>query len=291
MAMVLKSKKLRVCPICGAAQEVNPEVCEEVGDAEMETFYQKHPQSRPTWVRVTCVNIFCKSVSQKRVNWKLGNRDTKDITAAKNKLLKLWRYAEVALFDTREKVKDALPLTSEQMEVSLAGYFNFRRNFIVPNISWGLGLHECDLLVVTKSGYATEVEIKISVSDMKADFAKRHHHYSSKIKNLYFAVPKALAEKILPMLPGRAGLLTVDPERNYRVDCVKPAVPQKGVSPLSSYDILKFKELGCMRIWNLKERLHKIKVREKAEGLMWFDSNGLCEKPTPGEDLLEAGES
>ena len=46
-------------------------------------------------------------------------------------------------------------------------FFNYRANLIVPNISWGLGLHECDLLVLTSSGYATEIEIKVSKADLK----------------------------------------------------------------------------------------------------------------------------
>ena len=55
----------------------------------------------------------------------------------------------------------------------------------MPNISWGLGVHEIDLFVVRPSGYAIEVEIKVSLSDFKADFNKKHTHSSPKIREFY----------------------------------------------------------------------------------------------------------
>jgi len=63
-------------------------------------------------------------------------------------------------------------MTSKEIEILVADYFNYRANLIVPNVSWGLGVHECDILVLTKAGYAWEVEIKTSVADVKADLKK-----------------------------------------------------------------------------------------------------------------------
>ena len=49
------------------------------------------------------------------------------------------------------------------IEIAIANHLNTNQNLIVPNISYGLGFHyELDLLVVTKSNYADEIEIKIS---------------------------------------------------------------------------------------------------------------------------------
>jgi hypothetical protein len=60
------------------------------------------------------------------------------------------------------------------VELAVASYFGIRRHLIVPNVSWGLGLrHECDLLIVRESGFAAEVEIKVSKSDLKKDVEKR----------------------------------------------------------------------------------------------------------------------
>ena len=50
-----------------------------------------------------------------------------------------------------------------KMEIAIARSWNYRRHLIVPNVSWGFGVHECDLLVISPSGYATEIEIKAAV--------------------------------------------------------------------------------------------------------------------------------
>ena len=76
-----------------------------------------------------------------------------------------------------------MKITTHKIEVALANHFNYRLNLIVPNISWGAFIwHECDLFIVSKAGYCTEIEIKISKSDLKKDFEKKHNHESDKIK-------------------------------------------------------------------------------------------------------------
>ena len=52
------------------------------------------------------------------------------------------------------------------IELAVSNYLNPRTNLIVPNVHWGMCLHECDLLVITRSGYAWEVEIKVSRVDL-----------------------------------------------------------------------------------------------------------------------------
>lgn len=54
-----------------------------------------------------------------------------------------------------------------EMEIAIANLFDIRKNIIVPNISCGLGIHECDLFIVRNSGYCIEVEIKRSEQDLK----------------------------------------------------------------------------------------------------------------------------
>ena len=57
--------------------------------------------------------------------------------------------------------------------------------------------HECDILTVSPSYWATEVEIKISLSDLKADFKKKHNHLSNAIKYFYYCIPEHLLQKSL----------------------------------------------------------------------------------------------
>ena len=97
-----------------------------------------------------------------------------------------------------------LKMNTIDIEIAIANHFDYRRNIIVSNVSWGMNIHECDLLVLTKSGYATEVEIKISKSDILRDKNKIHGHIHKKIKKLYFAVPENL-RNCVDFIPERAG--------------------------------------------------------------------------------------
>ncbi|MBT9170538.1 MAG: hypothetical protein DDT18_00881 [Actinobacteria bacterium] len=99
-------------------------------------------------------------------------------------------------------------ITVSEIELAVADYFNPRVNLIVPNISWGMFLHECDMLIVTKNNYAYEVEIKTTKSDLVADQKKRHNHSNKKIKKLYFAIPDYLLQ-YAEYIPDHAGIIVV----------------------------------------------------------------------------------
>lgn len=152
-----------------------------------------------------------------------------------------------------------IKLNSSDIEIAVARMFNPRMNIIVPNVFWGLGLnYECDLLIVSQGHYATEVEIKVSVSDIKADLKKRWNaHRSDKIRRFYYAVPDYL--KDCESLPVDCGLITVD--ENLRCKTVRPPRLTKHARKLSDNEVNKILHLGCMRIWSLKEvinsRRHK----------------------------------
>lgn len=148
-----------------------------------------------------------------------------------------------------------------EMEVALANYFNFRQNLIVPNVSWGLylnnsTLHECDLLVLTKSNYLWEVEIKVSKSDLIADKKKTHGHINKNIKRLYFAIPEYLKDSI-EHIPKRAGIITVS--KNLRCSTIRAPRTDKGYK-LKEHEKLKMAMLGSMRIWGLKKKVIKLTV-------------------------------
>ena len=83
-----------------------------------------------------------------------------------------------------------MKLHAGHIEVSVAIYFGVRQNLIVPNVSWGLDFgHEIDLLKVSQSGYATEIEIKVSKQDIIRDKSKKkwmgHSYGLGKIKMMY----------------------------------------------------------------------------------------------------------
>ena len=158
--------------------------------------------------------------------------------------------------------------TAEMIAQGCYTYFNYRQNIMVPNVAWGfIPGRELDLLVIRKSGYAFEVEIKVSASDIRADLDKRHQHRHDKLKELWFAVPPDLATH--PDIPTRAGVISVSavPTWNkhknpfrYQPRFVRGAQSDKGARKLTDQEIKKVMRLGCLRIPGLKANLLKIRL-------------------------------
>jgi len=137
------------------------------------------------------------------------------------------------------------------MEVQIARWFDVRRNIVVPRVSWGLNLHECDLLILTKANHAIEVEIKVSLGDLKVDLQKDHGHRSDRIRRLFFAVPETMKpEKFLPFVPERAGVIVV---HKAWCDILRPAKINTRARQFTMEERSKLAELGTMRYW--KRRL------------------------------------
>lgn len=164
-------------------------------------------------------------------------------------------------------------ITTLDMEIRLMSYFGIRRNIVVPNVSWGLSLHECDLLVLTPSDCLTEVEIKISKSDLIADKKKHHNHYNNKISRLYFAITADMIDCI-DLIPSRAGILVASNEQQ-RLPNTKDREWFSGIRKIREAELNKLAikmdkdirydlcRLGTMRILGLKKEIQKWKTIEK----------------------------
>lgn len=147
--------------------------------------------------------------------------------------------------------------TTEEIETAVARHLGWRTHIIVPNISWGANVHECDLFVVSKSGYATEVEIKISAADLKKDALKRHGHRSDKIRYLYFAIPKKLI-KHWKHIPARAGVYVIDHKGGVHV--LRKPQRNKVARRLTEKEIANISRLGVMRYWSQRGGASVLKV-------------------------------
>lgn len=147
-------------------------------------------------------------------------------------------------------------MTTLEIELAVSGFFGVRQHLMVPNVSWGLGLHECDMLIVTKSGFANEVEIKVSRYDLKRDLNKHHGHRSRLIRRLFFAIPKDLSE-FTNLIPEHAGIILIVKNQYDENVCnlVRPAQVNKGAKPLTTEQIIHLGRLASMRIWSLKGTL------------------------------------
>lgn len=87
-------------------------------------------------------------------------------------------------------------LSIHEIELAIAQVFGIRNNIIVPNVSWGFfATHEADLVIINKTGYMTEVEIKRSWQDFLNDFKKHTTHDEGKVMWKYFAPPSKSVRK------------------------------------------------------------------------------------------------
>ena len=153
-------------------------------------------------------------------------------------------------------------MKAAEVELAVENYFGRRKNIIVPNVSWGFnGLYyEADLVVVSKSGYAKEIEIKVTRSDLIRDKNKKHGHNCDKFKELYFAIPeKLLNDK--EHIPDDAGILicskvTYEGEVFYRA-CLEREAKKKNATALTLSEKYQLTRLGTMKIWNYKKKLIK----------------------------------
>lgn len=82
--------------------------------------------------------------------------------------------------------------------------------------NWMVG-HEADLIIVQRSGFLYEVEIKVSVSDFRNEFkskTKIRKHELLKVpgglvKRFYYAMPVEVYEKVKDEIPEYAGVIVV----------------------------------------------------------------------------------
>ena len=109
-------------------------------------------------------------------------------------------------------------------------------------------MYEADLIYITKSGYLTEVEIKIDINDFRNDFKKKIYHSSSMVSALYYAFPEVLYKKYEDEIRERveeiAGIITVC---NYGCKVKAKAPKRKEVAPLTDTQIKDFMRIGCMK--------------------------------------------
>ncbi len=162
-----------------------------------------------------------------------------------------------------EKPAEKSPVLNERVIAGILAnqFFDLRQQYcVVANPSWGLGLPwEADLMACTKAGFLTEVEIKVSLSDWKADIHKEKYRKNGTwmqswwnlIKNYYYACPIELAHRHEEVrFPDTAGVLGIGWEKTrWTVEVIKPAVPNNEAKKLTLERMAKLARLGSMRAW------------------------------------------
>ena len=162
---------------------------------------------------------------------------------------------------TIKKIIKPKPIKTIEMETAIARYFGIRENIIVPNISWGFLSHEADMFIIKKSGYAVEVEIKITKQDLLADFKKGHNHKDgqNRISEFYYAMPLELLKKCKDIIPEDAGIITCQ-RTNEKVYAHRERTAKKikNARKLTMPEQFSIARLGTLRIWTNKEKIIKL---------------------------------
>ena len=166
-------------------------------------------------------------------------------------------------------------ITTQQMELLIYNYFEKSSIAIVPKFtknnavkykdetkrlgyrSENIVSHECDILSVTKNNYLREIEIKISVSDFKADFKKKHNHEGN-IRQFYYAVPYYMLEDIKVFVPEHAGILVAEysEERSekWKIKRYKKPIDNKEAKPIDEQMLNKIFRIGYLKYWFYRKR-------------------------------------
>lgn len=158
------------------------------------------------------------------------------------------------------------------IEIAIFRKYDVRQHIIVPNVSDQMCLvpFETDMLVLSRSNYATGYEIKVSKSDLLADLKKKQYsrfkdkengsilqelYYAKKFKYFYYAVPQKLKEIALRVIPEFVGLYVYDNNGIGVLIKVKDAKKLKTQS-WSEKEKIELMRLGIMRIYSLKLGLY-----------------------------------
>lgn len=150
-----------------------------------------------------------------------------------------------------------MKLHAGHIEIAVAKLFGWRENVIVSNTHWGISgfNYEIDLLLLSSSNILTEIEIKVTLSDVKADKNKYHTHNNKYISKLYFAIPKYLLTAAFDYIPEKAGIIIVDELMIATI--IRSPIVNRNVLKLDQKRIYQILRLGCMRVWNLKTNHYK----------------------------------
>ncbi len=168
-------------------------------------------------------------------------------------------------------------LNTIQLEVAVYNHY-WRKTFAILDKIY-IGSHECDILLIQNNQYITEVELKISIQDLKRDFKKKvyndHPIFKSwkiektkkNIKKLirkkYYCVPKELYNKhillIEELIPKEHGILLGFKSKNGNLCIIEKRKPQINITAtkLINSELINLLRCQTHRIWRIRKNLIK----------------------------------
>jgi len=173
------------------------------------------------------------------------------------------------------------PMNSDYVKMCIAEYYRYERQapiFSFERSVGSYGNHHPDILVVTNKRRLVEIEVKVSLSDFKADakkriWAARDSGWCAMPYQFYYAIPDYLVEKILPLVRKDCGVLSVKYRRDFfskSVMCNRRAPINKKSKKLSLTRATKmaYNQTGTLcslmeKNYKLTETLKEIRAKEK----------------------------
>ena len=164
-------------------------------------------------------------------------------------------------------------LSVKEIEHIIVKFFGgVRANIIVPNLSFGFLNHEADLVIVGNNGYLTEVEIKRSFEDFKADFKKEiYHDTDERVYRFGYFVPKSILIECIEYNNEHCKGVTfngepysvfgftdegkVYDEKGRIIHLAFSYSNNPGSRKLFLEERLKVAHLGCMRLYPLRKKV------------------------------------
>jgi len=178
-------------------------------------------------------------------------------------------------------------MDSTHVKASVASYFRYKRQcplICFERTSKTYDFYSPDILVVRKDRKIIEVEVKVSISDLKNDCKKRIWVFRKAVPDIhpmpyqfYYAVPYKLREKALKVIGewkdevyGKVGLLYVIDKKRIGMDdvtCFQKAPTNKTSPRLSIKEILTMTRNQSGTICSLSVALAKLQKKNVDDGL------------------------
>lgn len=100
------------------------------------------------------------------------------------------------------------PWHAGRLIYAMAGYFDWSKHLMMTEFD--IDGSQADLVFISKAGYATEIEIKVSLADWNAD-QKKHHWKIDRphVSRFFYAIPETLENKIPDWIPAHVGIIVV----------------------------------------------------------------------------------
>ena len=163
-----------------------------------------------------------------------------------------------AIGEVPQKIKSNIRNLLSVEEIQVALYHHFKGCYCIDNffIPYKYKRYEVDFLALRETGYAVEVEIKRSLTDVKKDLKKFHNHDSELISEVYFAMPKDIIKKSEAFIPEYAGIIEVEELwGDYHTKVLRKPKRNKLCRKWTQKEIDDFFRYSNYHIWNAKKKI------------------------------------